>query len=102
MEPENNNRKKVLFIRTGGSQSDSIPDPELMVWLEALINQLADEVFDGVPTGVYVGKVYLGSGQANEPTEMQELEYLDSTVEGEDHPEILEMIMSAYRKNLEE
>ena len=98
MEPKDNDRKKVLFIRMDGSPIGSNPDPELMAWLAAFVDRLAEDAFENFTTSVYVNP---NPEHTGEPTEMQELEYLDGTVEGEDHPGALDMIMSAYRKHLE-
>jgi hypothetical protein len=96
MEPNSNNPKKVVVIRMDGSNLGPTPDPELMAWLASFIDQLTDEQF-----GNFSARVSVNGDHADEPTEMQEIEYLDGMVEGDEHPEAIEMIMSAYHKHRE-
>lgn len=63
------------------------PDPELMAWLESFMAQLEDE---GLLPGDW------RSDDEQEPSEIEQLEYLDSTVTGDHHPEALGWIMAAY------
>jgi hypothetical protein len=84
MDHEDNigpNAGKVFYVHF--DQNDNWkPDPETLAWLEAFVRTMGDD------------SIYFG-----DPTEMQELEYMDSTVIGDHHPEAFNMIMDAFYKH---
>lgn len=75
--------KKIVYIHLG--KSDKTDDSEILAWLAEIINKMNDS---------YI----LSDGAIGELTDLQELEYLDNTVTGDEHPDALDMIMSSYNK----
>lgn len=82
MSKSNNNKpSRVIYIKMDQPNQDN----EITAWLEQIISKLHATLDDFPEDG--------------EPTLMQELDYLDSTVTGDEHPQALEWIMSAFHKH---
>lgn len=88
MENEKIPQGKIIYIRFDNGNMNL--DPESIKWLERFIDGMADET------------IRFENLSDSEPSEMEELEYLDSTVTGDHHPEVLAMIMDAYNKHCEQ
>ena len=67
--------------------SGSEPDPEVVKWLTDFVSKMD---FESVQTA--------GDGNS-EPSELDELEFLDALVSGDEQPEALKMIMDAYYRH---
>jgi hypothetical protein len=78
---DNNKPSRVIYIKMDQPSQDN----EITAWLEQIISKLHATLDDVDDSG--------------EPTLMQELDYLDSTVTGDEHPQALEWIMSAFHKH---
>lgn len=89
MESNEPPQRKVIFIRLDSNDKSLDPDPEILAWLERFIRQAENETinFNDLDHG--------------EPSEIEQLEYLDGTISGDHHPEALAAIMDAYRKHQE-
>lgn len=88
MEPKNqapNNPKPFKIYYVGGW--DKI-DPDVDAWLRSYIT----DFFSGENVNISFEDFTKDPG-------IKELEILDQLVQGEDHPEALDMIMSAYRRH---
>ena len=88
MEPKNqdpNNPKPFKIYYAGGW--DKI-DPDVDAWLRSYIT----DFFSGENVNISFEDFTKDPG-------IEELEILDQLVQGEDHPEALDMIMSAYRRH---
>lgn len=75
------NDGKVFYVHFN-QHTDWKPDPETLAWIEAFMQSMGND------------SIYFG-----DPTEIQELEYIDSTVTGDHHPEAFNMIMDAFYKH---
>ena len=91
MEPKDPSsfQPKIIYIRMDQPENPEI-DPEMMKWLASFVERMGAESFT------------FENFNAIEPSELDELEYIDSTVQGDDHPEALKMIMDAYYKHQED
>ena len=88
MEPKNqdpNNPKPFKIYYVGGG--DKI-DPEVDAWLRSYIT----DFFSGE-------NVNISFENFLENPDLAALETLDQQVQGDDHPEALDMIMGAYRRH---
>lgn len=83
MEPKENDPRKAIYIHIPDISPSDL-DPAMMKWLSEFISQLDDEILD------------FSNG---DPTPLQELEFLDGMVQGDEHPDALKMIMDAYTKH---
>lgn len=88
MGDQEHDPRRIVFIRW--EQDSKKPDPELMAWLEGFISHLEEQ---GLLDGGWM------ENDPQEPSEIEQLEYLDSTVSGDHHPEALGWIMDAYNKH---
>lgn len=92
MGDNNADPHRIFFIRWNkDSRTSGQPDPELMKWLEGFISQLES---DGL-----LSSNWPNAEDQQEPNELEQLEYMDSTVVGDEHPEALAWIMNAYNKH---
>ena len=73
------------------SKPDMDSDADMLAWLHVFISDMLDGPIDL--------RTFHLTEDHSDPTEMQELEYLDSTVTGDEHPDTLQMIMDAYKKH---
>jgi len=90
MEPKDqpNQYPRIIFVNFDQNEKNDL-DPETVRWLTEFAEQMGNESF------------MFGNINAPEPTELEELEYLDSLVQGDDHPDTMRMIMDAYNKHNE-
>jgi hypothetical protein len=88
MEPKDqpNTQPRIIFVNFDQNEKNDL-DPETVRWLTEFVEQMSAESF------------VFGNISSSEPTELQELEYLDTLVQGDDHPDTLRMIMDAYNKH---
>lgn len=90
MGDDNADPRRIFFIRWDkDTRTPGQPDPELMKWLEGFISQLESE---GLLSSNW------SDTDQQEPGELEQLEYMDSTVVGDEHPEALGWIIHAYNK----
>ena len=93
-----NRDKNVFYI--GLKAPNGADEAEMLAWLQAFLKSFDEHhfVFDDELSND--GSTDDGPLDENgDPTEIAELEYLDTLVTGDHHPEALDMIMSAYRKH---
>lgn len=91
--------KNVFYI--GLKAPKGADDAELLAWLQAFLKSFDEHqfIFDDEQGNANAHDDDGPLDENGDPTEIAELEYLDTLVTGDDHPEALEMIMSAYRKH---
>lgn len=84
MGPTDNDKPFMVYINTDSMEFDS--QKELANWLLAVAAAINDTPFD------------LRNHSNEELSLLQELDYIDSSVQGDNHPAAIDLIMNAYNK----